>query len=205
MHVSHADALALLDEFCPASRTLTQTQAQELFHLTHARLASLPHEERENPHAIGAASAVMRLFEAQDVARLALQVHGAGDLGTARAVLQGLAAEADVRERRRAEVRAEMAQRSRARAEALVATTPAQKLCKQLGVDPARRSTKTDAQNSFNLAHHQLLGLDCETKVGWVGWAAVGLRWCRALRWAGWAVRPPLLAHPCTIPACLAA
>lgn len=111
-------------------------------------------------------AAPMQLYAAEDVARLALRVHGGGDLEGARAVLRALRRQAADREARREAVKKDMAQRSRERAAAFVATTRAQQLCKQLHVDPYSQLTKTAALDTFGLSHYHLASVPCTSRVG---------------------------------------
>lgn len=98
----------------------------------------------------------------------ALQAHGGQErdlqraLGTLRALRQEAADEAD----RRAQLKAEMAQRSRERAQRLAATTPAQRLCKQVQVAHDSRLPKMRALELFGLASSMLAGLQFDSKVG---------------------------------------
>lgn len=166
-----SDVAALMDEFCPGQRTLTKTQAEGCFCLEGPHgwcLDTLEHEERPNPSGFRNA-APMRIFQAHDVARLALQVHGSSSLAAARAELRRLRADAQAEQERRAQVKAEMEARSRARADAAVAHTPERRLCKQLGVDPDGELCKTKALETFKLTPCQLMRLTAREKVGVAG------------------------------------
>ncbi|KAL4424071.1 hypothetical protein ABPG75_001372 [Micractinium tetrahymenae] len=141
---------------------LCQTDAQERFGLTFAQLASLPYETRPNPHGVGSNPPPMRLYDTEHLAERVLELHG----GLEAAVQAVLAARegAAATERRREELKKEMAERSAARAAACVARSPAEKLCKQLQVDPHSQLTKTRAQQVIGLDSGQLLGLHYDTK-----------------------------------------
>ena len=104
------DALALLDHLGlrPGS-TLTQTAAQHTFQLRHTDLARLDCQERENPHS--PSWQPMKLFDVEELAEVALRVHGPGLEAATAAIDEGRRQE-QAKEARVQEVKADMAVRS---------------------------------------------------------------------------------------------
>ena len=96
----------------------------------------------------------------------ALEVHGGGDLAAVLGTLHLLRAEAQARAARLEQVKADMAARSAERARWCLARSPAERLCKQLLIDPDSQLTKTSAQAKFNLTWRMLNGVKCTEKVG---------------------------------------
>lgn len=153
------DAVQLLvDARLGPDERITQTDAREVFCLELSDLSGLDHVQRSNkcnPRT------PMKLFVALDIAQRALEVHG----GTSCSLVGSREKISQLKEQRRAvedrrdQVKADMAKRSAERAALFVATTPAQRLCKRLQIDPNSELPKTKAKEKFNLEDHQLHGL----------------------------------------------
>lgn len=129
-----------------------------------------------------------QLYDILEVGRRALEVHGGPqcDLGQAveqlRLLWQSAAADEAERQARRASIAAE----SRQRAQRLAASTPAQRLCKQLQVAYDSKLTKTRAMELFALEAGMLAGVPYESKVG--PRSGVCYTWC--CRCTAWCVAP---------------
>lgn len=108
-----------------------------------------------------------QLYDVLDMGQRALEVHGGPHCNLEQALdqLRLLRQQAAADEAERQARRASIAEESRQRAQRLAATTPAQRLCKQLGVAFDSKLTKTRAMELFALEACMLAGVPFESKV----------------------------------------
>ena len=163
LHMLSDPVLQLLEdaELGPSSR-LSLAGVKESFCLEFSELHDVPHEETTNPR--GEHFAAMKLYDAPLVAERALEVFG--DLEKAKMGIRARRVVADAVAARRADVVADMAQRSAEAARRTVARTAPERLCVSLDIAPQTSITQSKAMETFHLEKHHLFGVAHQTRVG---------------------------------------